>query len=592
MTDRHRLKPMNWQKGHWTVLLTWLISLTVTSASAMNAPPVAVDDDNYGYEGTTLTGNLALNDYDPDGDVLTYSVTGNVANGTMTLNPSGTYTFVPNPEYNGFIYITYQVCDPSGLCDTGTLELAFLFVNDLPQANDDVFYAFLDTPLNGNVSLNDVELDDEVNWWTVLSQPSNGTLTLNITGTFTYTPNPGFLGTDMFVYQACDPCGACDFAFAYVNVVEPNEPPVAVNDDGFVGEDMFLNGDVSLNDTDPEDGDLVFEAITQPENGTLVLNPGGTYTYTPYPNFFGWDSFEYQVCDEFDNCDVATVTIEIFFINDIPDAVNDTVYTDENQMIMGNVALNDIDFDQEYHFYSVIYGPYNGNIVMEEAGAFVYTPNPSWNGIDVIGYLMIDPCGTMDFAELFVHVLPVNDPPISVGETYNSNEDLVINGTVAGNDSDPEGSSLTYSLITPPASGALVLNADGSFTFTPVTHFNGSLTALYSVTDNLNESSTATLSLIIASVNDLPVVNDESFEILENTTLNGDVSLNDSDADGDNLIYGFNAGNPNGTFNWSNDGTFSYTPNLNYFGTIIVNYSACDPFGACDLGILTIQIDS
>jgi hypothetical protein len=67
---------------------------------------------------------------------------------------------------------------------------------------------------------------------------------LNLNGTFTYTPEEDFEGQDMFVYQACDPCGACDFAFAYINVLPPNEPPVAVNDEVFIPEDMILNGNV------------------------------------------------------------------------------------------------------------------------------------------------------------------------------------------------------------------------------------------------------------------------------------------------------------------------------------------------------------
>jgi hypothetical protein len=76
--------------------------------------PNANNDDNYGYEGDIVSGDVSLNDSDPDGDILTYSIVIGPSHGSLILNPNGTYTYTPELEYNGFDYVTYQACDPGG----------------------------------------------------------------------------------------------------------------------------------------------------------------------------------------------------------------------------------------------------------------------------------------------------------------------------------------------------------------------------------------------------------------------------------------------------------------------------------------------
>src|SRR5439155_6545925 len=77
-------------------------------------------------------------------------------------------------------------------------------VNDPPIANDDSFTTDEDTALTGNALTNDTDADGDLLTAGVVASPTNGVLTLNLDGSFTYSPNTNFNGTDSFTYQAND----------------------------------------------------------------------------------------------------------------------------------------------------------------------------------------------------------------------------------------------------------------------------------------------------------------------------------------------------------------------------------------------------
>jgi hypothetical protein len=133
----------------------------------------------------------------------------------------------------------------------------------------------------------------------------------------TYLPFQDFYGSDSFVYAICDSTGACDMATVSVNLSPVADPPAA-NDDHISTEKATpVTVDVAANDSDPE-GDLVQSSAntdcpdcSPPANGILDNNYDGTFTYTPYLNFTGSDSFIYQICDSGSRCDIAFVLIEV-----------------------------------------------------------------------------------------------------------------------------------------------------------------------------------------------------------------------------------------------------------------------------------------
>ena len=180
--------------------------------------------------------------------------------------------------------------------------------NAAPVARDDNFNTNEDNAVNGNVlSDNGNGADSDPNGdaltvnTTPTANPSNGSVSLNADGAFTYTPNPGFVGGDSFGYEVSDG-SLTDTATVNITVVGVNAPPVARDDSAAGDEDNDITGNVlndngSGADSDPDGDPLTVSLVNAPTNGNVSLDPGGDYTYTPNANFNGADSFTYQLSD-------------------------------------------------------------------------------------------------------------------------------------------------------------------------------------------------------------------------------------------------------------------------------------------------------
>ena len=177
-----------------------------------NNAPVALSDNAVTKVNTAVSGNVMTNDKDPDkGQILTAAIVTQPTHGTVTLNANGTYTYTPTTGFVGSDSFTYKVCDngtPS-LCDDAVVNLTITGadVNNLPPvANDDIFFRDPAQGVTGNVLTNDSDPNGGTLTVTTtpISNPSNGTVTINANGTFTYTPNTGYTGFDSFVYQVCN----------------------------------------------------------------------------------------------------------------------------------------------------------------------------------------------------------------------------------------------------------------------------------------------------------------------------------------------------------------------------------------------------
>ena len=292
--------------------------------AAANTLPIANDDAATTQQNITLNGATVLaNDNDPDGDPLTVSATpiSGPSNGSLALNGNGTYVYTPNPGFVGNDSFVYEVSDGKGGSDTATVTISVTItvqpVNRPPVANDDTATVQQNTTLTGaSVLANDSDPDGDPLTVTAtpISGPSNGSLVLNSNGSYVYTPNPGFVGNDSFVYAVSDGKGGSDTATVRITVQKTNRPPVANPDSATTAQDTTLNGPSLLaNDSDP-DGDLLTintTPVTGPGNGSLVINANGTYVYRPTGGFVGTDRFTYAVSDGNGGSSTATVTIAV-----------------------------------------------------------------------------------------------------------------------------------------------------------------------------------------------------------------------------------------------------------------------------------------
>ncbi|UXA15896.1 Ig-like domain-containing protein [Mycobacterium sp. SMC-4] len=561
------------------------VTITVT---AVNDTPVAVDDAFTVDEDTVLIGNVLTNDTDVDGDDLTVELVAGPANGSLALNADGSFTYTPDADFHGSDSFTYTATDGAATSGVATVTITVTAVNDAPVAVDDVFTVDEDTVLTGNVLTNDSDVDGDDLTVTLVTGPSNGTLTLNADGSFTYTPNPDFHGSDSFTYTASDGLSASGVATVTITVTAVNDTPVA-NDDSFAtDEDTVLVGNVLINDSDVDGDDLAVTLVGGPTNGSLTLNPDGSFTYTPNQDFHGSDSFTYTANDGAATSGVATVTITVTAVNDGPVAVDDAFTVDEDTVLVGNVLTNDTDVDGDQLTVEVVAGPSNGALVLNADGSFTYTPNTDFHGTDAFTYTATDGAATSGVATVTITVTAVNDAPVAVDDVFTVDEDTVLTGNVLTNDSDVDGDDLTVTLVTGPSNGTLTLNADGSFTYTPNPDFHGSDSFTYTASDGLSASGVATVTITVTAVNDTPVANDDSFATDEDTVLVGNVLTNDTDIDGDDLTVEVVAGPSNGTLVLNADGSFTYTPNTDFHGTDSFTYTAND--GAATSGVATVTI--
>jgi VCBS repeat-containing protein len=335
----------------------------------------------------------------------------------------------------------------------------------------------------------------------VVSGPANGTVVVDLTtGAATYVAAPNFSGLDAFTYQVCDDDGACDTAVVSIVIHPVNDAPLAVSDVYTTSEDITLNvtsPGVLSNDTDQDVGDTLTASVASGSGaGLLTLNSDGSFTYQPNLNFNGVDTFTYQACDTAGACASAEVTITVMSVNDPPVAVDDVASTAEDTLEVIAVLANDSDVDGPDPLSIVAVSiPLNGTVTSNGLN-LTYYPNLNFYGNDTFTYTISDGLLTAA-AVVTVSVEPVNDAPVATDDGAYTLSDLpVLAPGVLSNDVDLDGNPLIAILETGPASGNLVLNADGSFDYTPIDPLNFTGDSFtYRASDGVVASNPATVTI-------------------------------------------------------------------------------------------------
>ena len=258
-----------------------------------------------------------------------------------------------------------------------------------------------------------------------------------------------------------------------------NQAPVAHNDAFALNEDTSLSGNLLADngfgaDTDPNPGDVLSViAGTYPSTahgGTIVIQADGRFDYTPLANFNGTNSFIYSVKDaEGGLSAAATASFTVTPVNDAPVAQDGSDSGNEDTPINGTLVATDVDGPSLT--YSLGTQAAHGNVVVNPDGSYIYTPNLDFNGPDSFTFTANDGTAGSNTATISLTVNPVNDAPVAQNGSNSGNEDTPINGTLVATDVDS--AALTYSLGTQAAHGIVVVNPDGTYTYTPNLDFNG-----------------------------------------------------------------------------------------------------------------------
>lgn len=289
----------------------------------VNEAPTAVADSYSTNEDTPLSvaapGVLA-NDTDPEAGAMTAALVSGPTNAlSFTLNSDGSFSYTPNPNYNGPDSFTYKPNDGTYDGNTVTVSITVIAVNDAPVAAADSYSTDEDTALSvpaPGVLGNDSDIDSSVLTAVLATNPSHAlSFTLNSDGSFSYTPAADYNGPDSFSYKANDGSLDSNTVTVSINVTAVNDAPTATNQSGLTtNEDTPLA--ITLAGTDP-DGDTLTFTHGNPTNGTIT-GSGSSITYTPAQDYFGPDSFTFTVDDSHGGTSQGQINLTVTSVNDAP----------------------------------------------------------------------------------------------------------------------------------------------------------------------------------------------------------------------------------------------------------------------------------
>ncbi|WP_447040794.1 tandem-95 repeat protein, partial [Vibrio parahaemolyticus] len=548
------------------------------------APVVDIEADSTNVvEDTPTIINVLGNDtFEGDGKVVSLDANNGPANGTVSVNPDGSVTYTPNDNYVGKDTFTYIVTS-GGVSESTTVEVNVTPVNDAPVAKDDIATTQEDTAVTIDVLPNDTDVDgDKLSIESVSVPKEQGTVEV-VDGKLVFTPAENFNGDAEITYTVTD--GALTDQAKVTVTVNPvdDAPTIKVDAVESITEDAVSTDTVvatlEVADTDTPEDQLTV-SLENNSNGYFVL-VGDEVKLTQA----GVDAVNN------DELNLKDLTISA----SVSDGVNPTA-NDSDSLIVNRVndaptvenAIADQELSEDFATYTIdlndafkdsdsalnfsVSG--NSNVLVSiENGIATISPTADWNGSETLTFIATDPSGesvsqTVDFT-----VAPVADI-VADNATVVEDTPTIIN--VLGNDTF-EGKDKVVSLDAEngPKNGTVIVNNDGTVTYTPDDNYVGEDTFTYIVTSGGMSEST-TVEVNVTPVNDAPVAKDDIATTQEDTAVTIDVLSNDTDVDGDKLsIESASVPKEQGTVEVVN-GKLVFTPAENFNGDAEITYTVTD----------------
>jgi gliding motility-associated-like protein len=605
----------------------------------ITVPTLVIDaiDDNFstalngahgGVAGNVLTNDLFNTALITDSSDVVISLVNNGGISGLTVTTGGNLV-VPAGTFEGTYTVRYSICETANPtnCDQADATIVIgrgLQITTTPVCRNDVPYmAYEVTPNFNPASANELK----VTWMNgdgsalnpaveITSLPLQGELlwpgaVLDTDGNIIDWPGwyidngiwvqgaDGFENTrpNAMLMFSVNPTETVTVSYPpaspFCNAVPFNRAPVAVADIDTTMTGVPVTITVLTNDSDFENGALSVTALSaQSQNGgTVTVNSNGTITYTSVSGYTGTDVFSYSITDAAGLSDTTTVSV---FVVIPPTAVDDQARTNPDVPVSISLPANDVAHNYRINPASVtvITNPVHGTVSVDATGTVLYTPASAYFGLDSMTYTIADTAGFV--SNIATVRIRVNTPPVAVDDADTTPEETLLNGSVALNDSDFDGDALTFSVITNTQHGVLNLNTDGTFSYLPGLNYHGTDTLVYRVCDIGSLCDTAKLVITVTPVNDAPVALNDAYVTQVDVDVNNDVSVNDSDIDGDQLIFAVlpSAQPKHGMVNMQIDGKFTYTPDANFMGVDSFSYAVCDNGipSLCDTAVVTITM--
>ncbi|HHF3123726.1 TPA: tandem-95 repeat protein, partial [Vibrio diabolicus] len=577
-----------------TDTVTANIDVTVTPE---NDPPVAGSTSYTVHEDNSITisdEQLLANSSDIEGDVAISSVSYSGSDGVLEINGDGTYTFSPNENFTGDVSLDVVVVDEDGAVDTTTAGITVLEVNDPPIAgatsysvNEDEVIIFTEEQLLAQSS----DVEGDVSLESVSYSGSDGILTANDDGTYSFAPNENFNGGVSLDVVVADEDGATATTNANIDVLPVNDAPVSGDLAYSVDEDNSITlsqEQLLAQATDVEGDALTASNLVVDGDATVTANDDGSFTITPDANFNGDIDITFDINDGSDTI-VATADLTVNPVNDLPQPEDqaftigeDGVLTFTDQDLLDGAT--DIDGD-DLSVEGVNYTGADGVLTDNGDGTYSFAPNENFNGDVNFTFDVSDGTDTTS-AYIDVSVTPENDPPVAGSTSYTVHEDnsiTISDEQLLANSSDIEGdvdiSSVTYS----GNDGVFQDNGDGTYTFSPNENFNGEVSLDVVVIDEEGATDSTTAGITVLEVNDPPIAGATSYSVNEDEVIiftEEQLLAQSSDVEGDVSLESVSYSGSDGILTANDDGTYSFAPNENFNGGVSLDVVVADEDGA------------
>src|SRR6185369_6622943 len=306
----------------------------------------------------------------------------------------------------------------------------------------------------------------------------------------------------------------------------------------------------------------------------------------------GTVTFSYTVQDNLGAVsNIATVTVSVNAANTPPHAANDLAVTLSGTPAIINVIANDTDANGFINPTSVqvITAPANGTAIANSNGTVTYTPTAGFSGTNTFSYVVADNLGALsNVATVQVTVNSAAILPVASADTATTTGGLAVSIPVLSNDTAAAINPASVLVVTPPANGTVVANADGTVTYTPNPGYVSTAgppavpdTFTYTFKDT--QGTVSNVAVVDVTVNDstIPAANPDKAVTSVNVPVTINVLANDAAPAGQVLVPSSLAvTQPNaveGTVTWSTTtGAMTFTPAPNFTGTSTFSYTVQD----------------
>ena len=550
-------------------------SITV---NPVNDPPTAQNQSVSTAQNTAKA--ITLGGSDIDSNNLTFSITGQPSHGSVSGGTGSGRTYTPANNYSGPDSFTFQVSDGS-LTANGTVSITVT-----PAANNPP------TATNGSTSTNEdtakaltlvgSDPDGDAITFSIVTQPSHGTVSGGTGSGRTYTPASNYSGPDSFTFRVTDSKNATANATFSITVNPVNDPPTAQNQSVSTAQNTAKA--ITLGGSDIDSNNLTFSITGQPSHGSVSGGTAAGRTYTPANNYSGPDSFTFQVSD---GSLTASATVSITVTpgaNNPPTATNGSTSTNEDTPKA--LTLSGSDPDNDAITFSIVTQPSHGTVSGGTGSGRTYTPASNYSGPDSFTFRVTDSKNATANATFSITVNPVNDPPTAQNQSVSTAQNTAKAITLGGSDIDSN--NLTFSITGQPSHGSVSGGTAAGRTYTPANNYSGPDSFTFQVSDgSLTASATVSITVDAGSSNNPPTATNENVTTNEDTPKQ--ITLLGSDPDGDSLTFQMMSGPTKGSLSGGGANRM-YTPNPDVNGPDAFTFRVSDGKGGTANGTVDIMI--